>query len=66
LCTPILGLTIKDQCLAAVDDHHAEALAFLTKLRQIELSRPDIVVGALAEAALYVCILVSLIVFGSK
>jgi uncharacterized membrane protein YccC len=41
-----LAITIKDQCLAALDDHHTEALAFLTKLRQIELSRPDIVVGA--------------------
>src|SRR3981081_2054963 len=42
-----LAITIKDQCLAALDDgHHAEALAFLTKLREIELSRPDIVAGA--------------------
>ena len=41
-----LAITIKDQCLAALDDdHHAEALALLTKLREIELSRPDIVVG---------------------
>jgi uncharacterized membrane protein YccC len=42
-----LAITIKDQCLAALDDPHWEALAFLTKLREIELSRPDIVVGAL-------------------
>ena len=41
-----LAVTVKDQCLAALDDHHAEALAFLTKLREIELSRPDIVAGA--------------------
>ena len=41
-----LAVTIKDQCLAALDDHHAEALGFLTKLREIELSRPDIVAGA--------------------
>jgi uncharacterized membrane protein YccC len=41
-----LAIAIKDQCLAALDDHHAEALDFLTKLREIELSRPDIVVGA--------------------
>src|SRR5712672_122946 len=41
-----LAITIKDQCLAALDDdHHAAALALLTKLREIELSRPDIVVG---------------------
>jgi uncharacterized membrane protein YccC len=41
-----LAITVKDQCLAALDDHHAEALVFLTKLREIELSRPDIVAGA--------------------
>ena len=41
-----LGVTVRDQCLAALDDHHAEACAFLKKLREIELSRPDIVVGA--------------------
>src|SRR5216683_1077902 len=41
-----LAVTVKDQCLAALDDHHAEAFAFLKKLREIELSRPDIVVGA--------------------
>jgi uncharacterized membrane protein YccC len=40
------AITIKDQSLAALDDHHSEALAFLTKQREIELSRPDIVVGA--------------------
>jgi uncharacterized membrane protein YccC len=41
-----LAITIKNQCLAAIDGHHAEALAFLTKLREIELSRPDLVAGA--------------------
>jgi uncharacterized membrane protein YccC len=41
-----LGVTVRDQCLAALDDHHAEACAFLKKLREIELSRSDIVVGA--------------------
>jgi len=41
-----LAVTVKDQCIAALDDHHAEAFAFLKKLREIELSRPDIVVGA--------------------
>jgi uncharacterized membrane protein YccC len=39
-------VTIKDQCLAALDGHCSDALAFLTKLREIEVSRPDIVVGA--------------------
>src|SRR5260370_3414888 len=41
-----LAITIENQCLAALDDHHAEALAFLTKLRETELCRPDIVAGA--------------------
>jgi uncharacterized membrane protein YccC len=41
-----LAVTVKDQCLAALDDHHAEAFAFLKKLREIKLSRPDTVVGA--------------------
>src|SRR5260370_1988316 len=41
-----LAVTVKDQCLAGLDDHHAEAFAFLKKLREIELSRPDTVVGA--------------------
>jgi uncharacterized membrane protein YccC len=41
-----LAITVRDQCLAALDGHHAEALAFLTRLREIELSRPDIVAGA--------------------
>jgi uncharacterized membrane protein YccC len=41
-----LAVTVKDQCLAVLDDDHAEACAVLKKLREIELSRPDIVVGA--------------------
>jgi uncharacterized membrane protein YccC len=41
-----LAVTVKDQCLAALDDHHAEAFAFLKKLSEIELSRPYTVVGA--------------------
>src|SRR6266576_2573522 len=41
-----LAVTVKDQCIAALDDHHFEALVFLKKLREIELSRPDTVVGA--------------------
>src|SRR6266852_7426482 len=40
-----LATTVNDQCLAALDDHDSEAIALLTKLREIELSRPDIVVG---------------------
>jgi uncharacterized membrane protein YccC len=41
-----LAVTVKDQCLAALDDHHAKTFAFLKQLREIELSRPDIVAGA--------------------
>jgi uncharacterized membrane protein YccC len=41
-----LAITVKDQCLAALDGHHAEPCAFLKELREIELSRPDTVVGA--------------------
>jgi uncharacterized membrane protein YccC len=41
-----LAVTVKDQCRVALDDHHTEAFAFLKKLREIELSRPDIVAGA--------------------
>ncbi len=39
-----LVITVKDQCLAALDDHHAEAFVFLKKLREIE-TRPGAVVG---------------------
>src|SRR5712672_405517 len=41
-----LAITIRDQCLAALDGHDSEAFAFLRKLREIELSRPNIVAGA--------------------
>ncbi|MBP1093772.1 FUSC family protein [Bradyrhizobium diazoefficiens] len=41
-----LAVTIRDQCLAVIDDHHSEAPTSLTKLREIELSRPDVVIGA--------------------
>ncbi|MEA2943480.1 MAG: hypothetical protein QOD09_4009 [Bradyrhizobium sp.] len=37
--------TVKVQCIAALDDRHAEALVFLKNLREVEVSRPDIVVG---------------------
>src|ERR1700681_764720 len=41
-----LAVTIKGQCLSALDGYHGEALGFLTKLLEIELSRPDIVAGS--------------------
>jgi uncharacterized membrane protein YccC len=40
-----VALTIKDRCIAALEAPHAETLAFLTRLREIELSRPEIVAG---------------------
>jgi uncharacterized membrane protein YccC len=44
-CDP-LTVTVKDQCLAALEGHRAEAIAFLKNLREVEMSRPDIVAGA--------------------
>jgi uncharacterized membrane protein YccC len=41
-----LAVTVRDQCLAALDEHHAEAAAFLRKLLESELSGPHAVVGA--------------------
>ena len=41
-----LALAIKGQCLAALDSNCAGSLAFLTKLREIELSRRKIAAGA--------------------
>jgi hypothetical protein len=41
-----LAVTVKGQCLAALDGHYIEASAFLAKLLEVELSRPEMVVGA--------------------
>jgi hypothetical protein len=41
--------TVKDQCLGALDEHHAEVFAFLKMVREIELSRLDTVGGAVAS-----------------
>jgi uncharacterized membrane protein YccC len=41
-----LAVTVRNQCLAVLDHRHAEAFAFLKRLGEIELSRPDIVAGA--------------------
>jgi uncharacterized membrane protein YccC len=40
-----VAITIKDRCLAALEASHAETPAFLTRLREIALSRPEIVAG---------------------
>ncbi len=44
-----LAVTVKDQCLAALDGNRAEALAFLARLRDDELSRPDATVAAMGQ-----------------
>jgi uncharacterized membrane protein YccC len=44
-----LAVTIRHQCLAALDGNRSEALAFLTRLRDDELSRPDATVAAIGQ-----------------
>ena len=44
-----LAVTIKDQCLAALDGNRSEALGFLARLRDDELSRPDATVAAIGQ-----------------
>lgn len=44
-----LAVTIRDQCLAALDGNRSEALAFLARLRDDELSRPDATVAAIGQ-----------------
>src|SRR5437667_7980262 len=44
-----LAVTIKDQCLAALDGNRSGALAFLGRLRDDELSRPDVTVAAIGQ-----------------
>src|SRR2546429_2898541 len=44
-----LAVTIKDQCLAALDGDRSGALAFLARLRDDELSRPDVTVAAMGQ-----------------
>jgi uncharacterized membrane protein YccC len=44
-----LAATIADQCRAAADGKSTEALAFLTSLREIELSRPEIAIAAIGH-----------------
>jgi uncharacterized membrane protein YccC len=44
-----LAVTIRDQCLAALDGNRAEALRFLARLRDDELSRPDATVAAIGQ-----------------
>jgi uncharacterized membrane protein YccC len=44
-----LAVTIRDQCLAALDGNRSEALALLLKLRDDELSRPDTTIAAIGQ-----------------
>jgi uncharacterized membrane protein YccC len=44
-----LAVTIRNQCLAALDGNRPQALAFLATLRDDELSRPDATVAAIGQ-----------------
>jgi uncharacterized membrane protein YccC len=44
-----LAVTIRNQCLAALDGNRAEALALLVRLRDGELSRPDATIAAIGQ-----------------
>src|SRR5712691_7736241 len=44
-----LAVTIRDQCLAALDGDRSEALALLVRLRDEELSRPDATIAAIGQ-----------------
>ena len=44
-----LAVTIRHQCLAALDGNRQDALAFLATLRDDELSRPDATVAAIGQ-----------------
>jgi uncharacterized membrane protein YccC len=44
-----LAITIRNQCLAALDGNRSEALALLVRLRDDELSRPDATIAAMGQ-----------------
>jgi uncharacterized membrane protein YccC len=44
-----LAVTIRDQCLDALDGNRSETLGFLVRLRDDELSRPDVTVAAIGQ-----------------
>ncbi len=44
-----LAVTIRDQCLSALDGNRSEALTLLARLRDDELSRPDATVAAIGQ-----------------
>jgi uncharacterized membrane protein YccC len=44
-----LAVTIRNQCLAALDGNRSEALTLLARLRDEELSRPDATVAAIGQ-----------------
>jgi uncharacterized membrane protein YccC len=44
-----LAVTIRDQCLAALEGNRSEALALLLRLRDDDLSRPDTTIAAIGQ-----------------
>jgi uncharacterized membrane protein YccC len=44
-----LAVTVRNQCLAALDGNRSEALALLVRLRDDELSRPDATIAAIGQ-----------------
>lgn len=44
-----LAITIRNQCLAALDGDRSETLALLVRLRDDELSRPDAAIAAMGQ-----------------
>ncbi|UWU76565.1 FUSC family protein [Bradyrhizobium huanghuaihaiense] len=45
----LLAITIRNQCLAALDTGRSQALTFLAMLRDSELSRPDVSIAAVGQ-----------------
>ncbi|MBB3149542.1 putative membrane protein YccC [Phyllobacterium trifolii] len=48
-CEDPIAVSVRAQCLAALDDEELEASTLLSRLRESELSRQNIVVGAVAQ-----------------
>lgn len=44
-----LAVTIRNQCLGALDGDRVAALAFLVRLRDAELARPDVAIAAIGQ-----------------
>ena len=48
-CEDPLAVTVRHQCLAALDGNRSEAMAFLAGLRDDELLRPDVTVATIGQ-----------------